>query len=199
MFTVLLVTQGITQFKDSVGTYGDSNEEVQSILQDAKAISISLQSIGQSSIEIRDALTANLGNFCPGEPNIQTETGINFDELATQAIDQINQLGNFLEGNVGEFQGEIDAALSTSQQVGDTVDQVQANDWESLIFLIPNIILGTFMIMGVALAWFKQSIPAFTCALSWVILPLFFLASSFAFVSSAVVVYFAIANAGMCT
>lgn len=167
-------------------------------MTDAKGISASLQSLGQSSIEIRDALTDNLGAFCPGEPDLAAQTGINFDDLASQAIEQINELGNFLKRDVREMQGELDDAIDSSVYLGETVDTIEANDWESLIFLIPNVILGTCMLIGVTLAWFRQSGPFFTCSLSWIILPIFTLVTAFAFVCSGLLVYAAITNAGTC-
>ena len=45
VFTVLVVTQGITNLHSAVSTVGDTNLEVQSILTDARGILISLNSI----------------------------------------------------------------------------------------------------------------------------------------------------------
>jgi hypothetical protein len=175
---------------------GDTNEEVQSILRDAKGISISLKSIGNSSAAIRDELSNNLGNFCPAEPDIATLTGINFDALALEAIDILNQLGDFIENDVSAMRDSISEALDTSQIVENTVNDIQANDWQSLILLIPYLLLASLMLVGVTLVWCKKSGPIYTSVLSYAILPLFIAATVAAYFCSAFTAFSAIANAG---
>lgn len=196
IFTVLCVTQGITNLYSAVSVVGDSNEEVQSILQNAKGISLSLKSIGNSSAAIRDELSNNLGNFCPAEPDIETLTGINFDALAMQAIDILNQLGDFIENDVSAMRDSISRALDTSEIVENTVNDIQANDWQSLIILIPYLTLASLMLVGVTLAWYQKSGPIYTSALSYAILPLFIVATVAAYSCSAFTAFSAIANAG---
>ena len=197
LFTVLVVTQGITNLHDAVSTVGSSNSEVQSILSEANGIAISLESIGQSSLEVRDELTKNLGDFCPGEPNIQALTGVDFDALAQEAIVLLNELGNFIEKDINYLQTQIQDAQKTSNQLGSTVDYIEANDWQSLVVLIPYLTLATFMLIGVGLAWFDKTNPLYTCILSWGILPVLICATIAAFLLSAFVCLAAVGNAGM--
>jgi len=196
VFTVLVVTQGITNLNSAVTTVGDTNTEVNSILSDARGISISLKSLAQSSAQVREELTNNLGNFCPAEPNIEVLTGIDFDVLASEAIVLLNELGDFIENDVKNMQQQIEAARETSNLVANTVDEIETNDWQALVILIPYLILGTILLVSVGLAWFNMSGPFFTCFLSWGILPIFIAATIAAFCFSAFVCLTAVANAG---
>lgn len=199
VFVILSVTNGITNLNSAVSTVGDSNTEVQSILSDARGIAISLKSIGQSSLEVRQELEGSLGNFCPAEPNIEALTGIDFDALASEAIALLNQLGNFIENDVDNFQTQLRRAQDTSTFVGNTVDTIEANDWQSLVILIPYLSMAVFLLLGVALAWCNKTCSVYTCMLKWGITPLFVCATIAAFCISAFVCFGAVANADACS
>lgn len=196
IFTILCVTQGFTNIYSAVSVVGDSNQEVQSILQSAKGIALSLQSLGNSSAAIRDELSDNLGNFCPAEPDIESLTGVNLDAYATQAIDTLNQLGDFIENDVSKIRDSISKALDASQSVENTVNAIEANDWQSLILLIPYLLLASLMLVAVMLAWYGKSGFIFTTAMSYAVLPLFIAATVAAYSCSAFTAFSAIANAG---
>lgn len=199
VFTILSVTNGITNLHSAISTVGDANNEVQSILSDARGISISLKSIGRSSLEVRDELNDNLGNFCPAEPNIEALTGIDFDALASEAIALLNELGDFIENDVDALQSQLKTAQDTSLLVGDTVDTIEANDWQSLVILIPYLSLAVFLLIGVGMAWRNKTTPVCTFMLSWFIQPLFVIATLAAFFISAFVCFAAVGNADACS
>lgn len=199
VFTILVVTQGLTNLHSAVSTVGDSNDEISNILANARGISISLTSIGQSSAQVRDELTQNLGNFCPAEPNIEALTGIDFDALASQAISLLNELGDFIENDVEGFQQQIEMAQDTSDSVGNTVDNIQAKDWQSLVVLIPFLSLAVFLVIGVVMAWCSRTSRTCTCLLTWGVMPLFLVCTIVAFLASALICFAAVSNAGMFT
>lgn len=199
VFTILVVTQGLTNLHSAVSTVGDSNDEVATILSNARGISISLSSIGQSTAQVRDELSQNLGNFCPAEPNILALTGIDFDALASQAISLLDQLGDFIENDVNTFQEEIRSAQETSALVGNTVDNIQANDWQALVVLIPYLSLAVFLVIGVFMAWCRRSNLIGTYLLTWLVLPLFILCIIVAFLASAFICLTAVSNADACS
>jgi hypothetical protein len=196
VFTVLCVTEGVTNLYSAVYEVGESNQEVQSILEQANYISLSLMSIGKSTASIRDELTKNLGDFCPAQPDLATLTDVDLDALATQAIEYLNDLGDFIENDVAAMSESISDALATSQIVEDGVNTIQANDWQSLLILIPNLTLAFLMLVGVTLAWCKKSGFIFTRVLAYGILPLFFIATAAAYFGSAFSAFSAVANAG---
>ena len=174
LFTILVVTQGLTNLHSAVSTVGDSNDEIADILSNARQISISLASIGQSSAQVRNELAQNLGNFCPAEPNIEALTGIDFDALASQAIELLNELGDFIENDVDGMQQQIQSAQDTSALVTRTVDNIQANDWQSLVVLIPFLSLAVLLVIGVCMAWCRRTNRTWTCVLTWGVMPLFY-------------------------
>jgi hypothetical protein len=199
LFTILCVTQGITNLHSAVSEVGESNQAVQSVLRDADAISLSLLSIGGSTASIRDELANNLGDLCPAEPDIAQLSGVDIDAIALQAIELLNQLGDFIENDVAGMSDSISLALTTSEVVEDTVNTIEANDWQSLLILIPNLTLACLMLVGVTLAWCKKSNHTYTRVLTYGILPLFFIFAVAAYVFSALSAFAAVANAGAYT
>jgi flagellar biosynthesis/type III secretory pathway M-ring protein FliF/YscJ len=85
---------------------------------------------------VRDELVKDVGAFCPAEANIVQDTGYDFEALAQEAIDLMNQLGDFVSVNIIEFR----QALSTARQTTDDLDNIahkfDVHDWQSVIIII---------------------------------------------------------------
>jgi len=154
--------------------------------------------VGKSSGVIRDELVATLGNFCP-DSDVTNVTGQDFDQMAGEAVTLLNELGDFINSNVARVQDGIDRTRETTMDIEDTVHDIDVNDWQSLVVVIPFVLLPSFLLVGVLMAWFNASIGFYTCLLSWLILPLFIIATIVAIISCASTAYLAVANADFCS
>ena len=166
------------------------------LLHDAKGITDSLQSIGDSSIAARDELVTYLGNFCPNNANLLQQTGFDLDAMAQTAIDLLNQLGDFINTNLNEVQNGIQASLETTDSVDNIITKYDIHDWQSLIIIIPYIIVPSVLLVGLMLAAYNVSFPWFTCTITWFFIPLFALMVSFAYIASSVLISASAMNAG---
>ena len=155
--------------------------------------------MGRSSEDVRDELVSNLGNFCPNEPNIAQTTGFDFDALAQDAINLLQQLGDFIDTDVANVQDGIDTTHQTTADIEEAVNDIDVHDWQSLLIIIPFVLLPAFMLVGVLMAWFDASIGVVQCLLSWLVLPLFILVTLVGIVACSSTAYLAVANADLCS
>ena len=199
VFAVLLVVNGISNLQDTTFAVSNTNQEVKALLLDANVVTGNLQTVGRSTTAIRDALVADLGNFCPNDPNIADSTGQDLDKMAQDAIALLEQLGDFINNDVARAQQGIDATLETTQDVEDFINDADVNDWQSLLVLIPYILIPSFLLVGVIMAWCDASIGVFTCLLSWFMMPLFILLTILSIVACAAISAGAVTNADFCS
>uniref|UniRef100_A0A7S1UXK6 Protein tweety homolog n=1 Tax=Grammatophora oceanica TaxID=210454 RepID=A0A7S1UXK6_9STRA len=199
-FTILLVTNGITNLQDTATTVVNANSEIQQLQRDASSIVSSLDSLIVPTRDIRGELVKlNEGSFCPDDPSLTQDTGIDFDNLIDEAIVLLEQLGDFLEGDLDDLETALDTAEDTTKQIEDQADNIELNDWQSLVIIIPYVLIPSFLLVALMMTWFDASFPTYTCVVQWFFLPLFILITSIAFVLSAAVLTGAVANADFCS
>lgn len=173
-------------------------QEIHSLLLFAQDIANSLQSLGLSTISVRDELVADLGDFCPAGGNIIGLTGFDFDAMAQSAIDLLNQLGNFIFDNVVAVQTGIDSSLQTSADIDRQLSKVDINDWQSLIIVIPFVVLTSSLLVGLMMSTYRISPRWFTCLISWFFIPFFAVMVTLAYVACSLTALASVLNAGKC-
>lgn len=169
---------------------------MQQLLNEAEVIVDSLIDVGQSSDGVRDELVANLGNFCPNDPNFAQSVGQDLDTLASEAISLLNELGDFINNEVIDLGSSIDATQKTTNDIERIVNEIDVNDWQSLLVIIPYILVPSLLLVGVMMAWFDASISIYQCVVIWFINPLFIVLTAIATVGCAAVSWLAVMNAG---
>mmetsp|Transcript_7519 Transcript_7519/g.17226 ORF Transcript_7519/g.17226 Transcript_7519/m.17226 type:complete len:524 (-) Transcript_7519:455-2026(-) len=199
IFSILMATKGAKNFQDTVIIASDSNDEVKVLLQEAEVITTSLQEVGQSSGEIRDGLVASLGNFCPGDSNVDQTTGQNFDAMAQEAADLLGQLGDFINNDVVEVQKGIDRAQDTTQEIDDVLREIDADDWQSITVIIPYIIVPSLLVVAVMMAMFDATLEPYERAVVWLIMPLFMVIIVLTIFACAATSWAAVINADFCS
>eukprot|EP00543_Licmophora_paradoxa_P000101 CAMPEP_0202451340 /NCGR_PEP_ID=MMETSP1360-20130828/9797_1 /ASSEMBLY_ACC=CAM_ASM_000848 /TAXON_ID=515479 /ORGANISM="Licmophora paradoxa, Strain CCMP2313" /LENGTH=555 /DNA_ID=CAMNT_0049069895 /DNA_START=58 /DNA_END=1725 /DNA_ORIENTATION=- len=199
VFTILLVMNGLTNLQDTLQTLSNTNQEVDSVLTDAQTITSSLRKISQSSETIRDVLVQNLGNFCPGDPDLTDKTGFDFDLIATEAVQMLNLLGDFFTNRLVTVEDAIDSTRQTTVQVDEQIEQIEINDWQSLLIIIPNVLIPSFLLVGCTMAWCRVSNVCYDFTLAWLLTPLLILSNIFSIIMCAFIPALAVANADFCS
>jgi hypothetical protein len=196
VFSVLLVTKGLTQLETGINTVYSSSVAWDGIIGQAQQIVDTLRTRGEEAIPLREELVAQLNDeFCSGT-NLTAETGTEFDAITQNVTSFLYGLGNFSQDDVAELEAGLANAAASSNNTAETLEKIELDSWESLIFIIPFSIFFTVLVAGVLLAWFDRSIKWFTFALSWVILPLFFIMIIICYVLAGAIAMSASANAG---
>jgi glycopeptide antibiotics resistance protein len=195
VFSVLLVTKGLTQIETGVNTVYSSSVAFNEIIGETEQLVDKLNTWVVNAIPLRDEFVSQLTNFCQGT-NLTAETGTEFDAITQNVTSFLNDLGNFSQDYVEELKYGLDNASDSSSNAVETTEKITLESWESLIFIIPFSIFFTALVAGVLLAWFDRSNKRFSFFLSWVILPLFFISIIICYVLAGGIAMSASANAG---
>jgi hypothetical protein len=196
VFSILFVTEGLTNIQSTVDTMSENTREAQTIVNSADAIFQDIQVLGQRAFSAKSVVVAKAldTEFCLNDPDLSTQT--NYSLILSSVVDVLGSLGDFL----GNKTKELDVAVNQTNAALDDTDQATENiasdDWQSLVIIIPYILVPTALLIGVFMAWFGVHISMYKCLMSWFFLPIFVIQTIFAYTLSCVIIVAASGNAG---
>lgn len=200
IFTFVLATMGLSQLQITADTLENSNRDVDRILQEADNISSTLRDLGHTGRELRTGLAVFfLANetFCPDYPPLQQNSGFDFSAGAIDVMEQLGALGDFIESDLYDVQQGVAIGRTNSADFDQNLSSIDLNRWQSLVIVIPFSILAAIMLQAMMLGWFAVTPSAiYTWFISWMVVPLFALATVFAYAVCSFTMLTAVANAG---
>lgn len=155
--------------------------------------------MGDQSVSVRNTLVENLGNLCPNNPNLVADIGVDIEGEAQNAVNLLEVLSDFVQNDLADAQSGLKNIEQATNDVDKTVEQIELHDWQALVILIPWIIVPSFLLIGVVMAFCKVSVPLYDCIQSWFFLPLLVIMTIFSMVLSCLVSAGATANADFCS
>mmetsp|Transcript_14682 Transcript_14682/g.21661 ORF Transcript_14682/g.21661 Transcript_14682/m.21661 type:complete len:529 (+) Transcript_14682:54-1640(+) len=197
--TALAITEGIDNLQNSVTTVSRANRSLAFMLDRAKRIVNNLFEIADESSDVRDVLVSNLGEFCPQNEDLFQETGLDLDKEAETAIEALTLLGDFVGERLVSVEEGLDTAEVTNQQIDSFVKQIDVNGNYSLFILIPWVLVPSFMLVGVIMAYCDVHIAFYECLLQWFFLPFLIFMTIASTVFSSALSIIAITNADFCS
>jgi hypothetical protein len=201
-FSALLVAKGVTDLQNTVTTLNVSAQNINLIATEARdIIQNGIRKAADVAYTVRKALTTELNttNFCPADPTAQnSNVASQFSDSAAQATDLLNQLDNF----AAQPLTEADTALATVEKgcndVEDFSGSIDLTSWETLVVLVPYVIVPALLTSGCILALFNVSLPRFDCFINWFVLPLFIIMNIVSFVVASLMLVAAGVNTDFC-
>ena len=159
-----------------------------------------IKSIAIATVLSRDLLLSAFqdgGTQCLKDGDAGATLGL--DDLINNITTILEELGNFTFGRTEDFASSTERITQGAEDVYDTTENIQLGDWQSLIVLIPYILIPVLLVGGVALAWLNIDIPMIRSLLSWLILPIFIIEVVFAYILSSGILIAASGNADFCS
>lgn len=200
VFSVLFVTNGLTNLRNTVVTVVQSSKNFNEVVSDVDTIKTNLKSVAVNTTQLKNeflqALT-NGGDVCVNEAAANQTAGLN--DLIVTLQTGLTGMGNFTVNDTAGFDNTVDVLLSTSSDVTDSAENISLGDWQALVILIPYILVPCLLLVGVALAWIDVDIPQVRCVLSNFILPIFIIMVVFAYSFACGILIAASANADFCS
>ena len=118
VFTVLLVTRGITQLQQGVTTIGNAGNAIDQTLAEVNAISKSLRDLAVTGRNLRDTINTTLvlqdgqNEYCTanGRQLLEEDIGepFDFDNEINNTIELLYDLDNFIDEDLINLQNSID-------------------------------------------------------------------------------------------
>lgn len=182
LFSFLLVAMGLTNVQNASTTMGESLKTTDSLLEKANQIATNLEEVGVSSIEIRDAAVAELGNLCPANPDISDTVGIDIMGIAKKAKTDLTMLADFIDEGLGVLNENIVLVRGFTDGAEDATKQIEFWDWEMKLLSAGLFILPSFLAVGVGLVMLDVDVEPYQKALTYFFMPLFTMTIIVAFI-----------------
>jgi hypothetical protein len=204
LFSILLVTQGITNLQQTVETMDQSAVDVQLLASEASAIlQEGLLDVQPVAASLRDALVAELqrDNFCPGDPDLeQSATAQDVRDVATTAVDALTALDEFVTEQADDIALAVEKVEKGAAQIHDVTGDVDVTDWEALLILIFYTIVPCVLVAATILAHYDVDVSGsgLVCIINWFFLPLFILMVIVAAGTASGMIIAASANSDFC-
>lgn len=182
--------------------YFGRQQNVNAVMADFNLILSDVKQVGSNVTKVRDTFFNRLasgGKQCLENDVLEQETNRDYSELINTIREALAGLGNGEPDNLEAWQNSTEYIQESAAAVNDDVENVDIGDWQSLIIIIPYIIIPSVLLVGVCAAWFEIDIPYLRCVLSWLILPIFVLQVIFAYALSSGILIAASANGDFCS
>jgi hypothetical protein len=176
----------------------ESTHEAQAIVNSADSIFQNIQVLRQRSYDAKSVVVAKAldTEFCLNDPDLSTQIGSDYSLILSSVVDDLESLGDFLGNKTNELDIAVNQINTALKDTRNATENVASNDWQSLVFIIPYILVPTALLIGVFMAWFGVHISIYKCLMSWVFLPIFVIQTIFAYTFSCVILVAASGNAG---
>mmetsp|Transcript_32886 Transcript_32886/g.54287 ORF Transcript_32886/g.54287 Transcript_32886/m.54287 type:complete len:436 (-) Transcript_32886:221-1528(-) len=205
IFSITFVTEGLTNLRTSVTTVIESARNINTVVNDVDAVVKDVQTFGSNASDVRDEflriLSAGTVLKCVADQELANpdNTGRNITQVLTTLKEAFADVGNFQPEEADELLNATEFIMESSQNVGDEADNIEIGDWQSLIILIPYLIMPMLLVIGVVLSYLGIQKPMLQCVLTWVVHPIFIIQVIFAYCMSGAILIAASANADFCS
>mmetsp|Transcript_36722 Transcript_36722/g.53955 ORF Transcript_36722/g.53955 Transcript_36722/m.53955 type:complete len:563 (-) Transcript_36722:9-1697(-) len=197
IFSVLLITKGLSAVEDTTTTLNDITKDVHRYMGKANHIANSIIFAEEITQDIRQNIVVDMKNFCPNH-DLSTFFGEKEVQLLNLAKTLDNEAKNFVDGDLQTLKGVFDYVEQKAEQFSELLE------WRAPLkytpaFWIPLIFLSTMFIIGTILAWMELSPAKFRFMQSFVLVPVFYLMILVSFVFSSSISVVAVVNADACS
>jgi hypothetical protein len=198
IFSILLVTKGISQVQATSDTIDATNQDIIKIHDEFVGISTNLKDVADAATPVRDGLVKFLEtDICPLAPQSDTEAQVR--SLGASTLTAMVALDNFIANdlkNVDKALTEVDGA---TKDIDTIVQAAQFSGAESAAMIMPYLIIPSFLAIALIMGWCDVYSEGYYFFITWFVLPLFLLMIIFAYAASGFVVLTAEANADFCS
>lgn len=198
IFSILLVTKGVSQVQATSDTIDATNQDIIKIHNEFVGISTNLKDVADAATPVRDGLVKFLEtDICPLAPNSATEAQVR--SLGASTLTAMIALDNFIANdlkNVDKALTEVDGA---TEDIDTLVQAAQLTGAQSAGIIIPFLIVPSFLAVALIMGWCDVYSEGYYFFITWFILPLFFLMIILAFLAAGFTVMTAEANADFCS
>lgn len=199
LYAVLLVTMGLTNVENAAVTAQRSVEAVREIGVSSERISRSLEEVGIKSVQIRDAAVEELEEFCPDNPRLDEQTGVNFMEIANSAKADLTNLANFIEDGLAVLNPVLKQVQVAADDADDILEKVDLWGWQAKLLVIALFVLPSCLVVGVGLVMLGVDIPMYQKFLTYLIMPLFAVTIICCYIFSSAILPLSAVSADVCT
>lgn len=198
IFSILLVTKGITGLEMTRDTVTAVNDDVIKIHEELLGTSTNLRTVARAATPVRDQLVEFLKqDICPLQPASATETQVR--TLGEDTLSAMIELDNFIANHLDDLDGALTDAQIATSNIDRATESVNFTGPLSVLMVLPFFIIPTFLIVALMFSWCEIYYETYDLLVIWFIMPLFCLMVLFAFMTSAFTALATEGNADFCS
>lgn len=175
-------------------------QNVYSTMEEVNSLMTRVELIGSNATNVASTFVRRLDNG--GQECIVDELSAGNPDAAAAIAEvraRIQELGTFKPEDLDVVLNTTEYYQNVSANIEEETENIDIGDWQSLIIIIPYIIVPSFLLAGVCVAWFQVDIPILRCLNSYFFLPLFIIMVIFSYVFSSSIAIVAGMNADFCS
>ena len=196
----LLVGEGLSRLEDALNTLEGANDELKFVAGSAARIADSLEEVRASTDGIKGVLAERLErNFCPMNPDLQRETGYDFDDIASEGMRYLERLDRFVDEEVAALRAPLANVDDVTARISSVLETYDVNDPRVRLYIVPVILLSCVLAFATVLAWLGLSYPIVDLVLRWAVVPLFGAFVVFTWLCASVFGLTALINSDLCS
>lgn len=198
IFSILLVTKGISQVQATSDTIDATNQDIIKIHDEFVGISTNLKDVADAATPVRDGLVKFLEtDICPLAPNSATERQVR--SLGASTLTAMLALDNFIANDLKNVDKALTEVSGATEDIDTIVQAAQFTGGASAAILIPYLIVPSFLAVALIMGWYNIYSEGYYFFITWFILPIFLLMIIMAFCAAGFTVMSAEANADFCS
>lgn len=202
IFSFLMVSEGITNLQQTVGTVHQSAMDVGQLAIAAKKITeTSIIAVQDVATNVRGSLVEELSaeNFCPNDPDLENNTaGAKIRDSVDEAVKLLSQVDGFVGDDIDDITDVIDEAIKGAEEIEARTENVNLEKTVGIVILVVFSIIPCLLVSAAIMAQFDVKVPQFVCIINWFLLPVFILMVLFCVIVSCGMVATASANSDFC-
>jgi hypothetical protein len=198
IFSILLVTKGVSQVQATSDTVDATNQDIIKIHDEFVGISTNLKDVAQKATPVRDELVKFLkDDICPLTPDSATEAQVR--SLGSSTLKAMVELDNFIANDLKDVDEALSEVRGATEDVDKAAQAAQFTGAGSAAILIPYLIVPSFLGVALIMGWCNIYSEGYYFFITWFILPIFLLMIILAYVAAGFVVLTAEGNADFCS
>jgi hypothetical protein len=197
IFSILVVTKGLTQLDNTTDTIDATNQDVIKIHDEFVDISTSLKRVSLEATPVRDELVNFLKNdICPLSPGSATERDIR--QVGSLALVALQDLSDFIEDELTTMNQALLQTRRATDDISKAVEDIQFTGGAATGVMIPYFIVPALLLVALLLGWFEVYSEGYYFFTTWFTMPFFVLMIIFSFLTCGFIVLATEGNADFC-
>jgi hypothetical protein len=198
IFSILIVTKGLTQVQNTTDIIDATNQDVMKIQSEFSDLTTNLKNVARDAMPIRDELVAFLnGDICPLVPG-DADTDI-FRQLGRRSLIALNELSTFISGELVGVETALEQLSHGTDQVGKALDRVDFTSGAVVGIMIPYFVVPAMLLVALFMGWTETFVERYFCFTEWFTMPFFIVMIMFSYVGCGFVVLATEGNADYCS
>lgn len=198
IFSILVVTKGLTPLENTIETIDATNQDVIKITDEFTEIVANLQAVSREATPVRDQVVDFLSkDICPLTPGSSLEASIR--QVANHTLGALEELDDFISSELNSIDKALRQFEKATSHITKALGHVDFTNGAAALVLIPYFLFPALLLLTLLCGWMESYAEGYYFFTTWVVLPIFVLMVIFAYVVCGFAALITEGNADYCS